>query len=139
MPDMFSPLMYTVTGGEDALSARKSVMASYFDLARLRAEILTGTGAKRARTPQSDGNLFQWLDRNTARSFSKRWEAIKQADCTAYPVPNCSARLDAAFRETVTDYGLEGVRSFCSRPAADRKVYPLRVVCRGRTGQVIAD
>lgn len=137
MPEMFDALVFTDTGGEDALRARKTVMATYFDLARLRAGILTGArqGTLEGRAPAGDS--FDWVDRKTAGSLSRRWEPVKKADCADYPVQDCTSRLDAAFRQTVTKVAREGIGNLCPEFDPSESRGPGRLVCRGRRGFIV--
>lgn len=105
--DLFGPLMFARTGGEDALRERVVNMRAYAQLAQRRAAILTGAegaGPARERGGTSLSGLLGRLgNRRTAGSFERRWIAIRNADCEAYPVPRCAARLDAAFGGMIED------------------------------------
>lgn len=105
--DLFGPLMFARTGGEDALRERVVNMRAYAELAQRRAAILTGAeGAALARegSGTSLGGLLGRLgNRRTAGAFERRWIAIRNADCEAYRVPRCAARLDAAFGGMIDD------------------------------------
>lgn len=120
-PDMFGVFMYRLTPseldfGHDALSKRVLVMWEYTRLARQRAEILTGVARPTAGRPlgRSISGMFDWIDRTpgmadwvddktlTSRGVTRRWTAIRNADCAAYPVPRCRERLDEAMRRMVT-------------------------------------
>jgi hypothetical protein len=106
-PDLFEPLLYARTGGDDALAERVVVTSAYAEFAQRRAAILTGVAVSppaRAHNSRSlDSLLGRVAERQAAHSFARRWEAIRNADCVAYPVPNCAARLDAAFRGMLED------------------------------------
>lgn len=90
-------------------------VSNYADLARRRAEILTGAvPAPLSRTAaRAKAGLFDWIDRTpglraaihddtlTTRTVTRRWAAIRNADCAAYPAPRCAERLDDAMRRMV--------------------------------------
>ena len=129
LSDLSDIFLFALTPGDyghDALAMRVVVSADYADLSRRRAEILTGAvrlvptaGAVR-RMP----GLFDWIDRmpglrawtgdgdDRTRSITRRWVAIRNADCAAYPVPRCAERLDDAMRRTVRELTKEGPSSF---------------------------
>lgn len=100
LPDLFEPLLYALTGGEDALAMRMVVMGAYSDFARQRAAILTGVGSTADDRPVAAA--FDRLG-DVGAGFSQRWAAIRDADCAAYPVTNCAARLDAAMAAMLDD------------------------------------
>lgn len=97
LADLFEPLLFTRTKGEDALAARVVVTNGFAQFALRRAEILTRNNPRAVagdtiisnplaplRSYADPGDLFQ------------RWVAIRDADCAAYPVSDCRARLDEA-------------------------------------------
>lgn len=100
--DLFEPLLFARTGGEDALAERVVVSAAFADLAVRRAAILTG--AAQAKGPQGTVRPFAgWPDAVAGEGFAARWTAIRTADCAAYPVRNCARRMDAVMRRTVRE------------------------------------
>src|SRR5690349_8434735 len=86
--DMFEPILFERTGGEDALAERVTVSAGFADLAVKRAAILTG--AAQAKGPQGTVRPFAgWPDPAAGQALAARWTAIRSADCDAYAVKNC--------------------------------------------------
>jgi len=117
MRDMIGPLVFVLTPGEvehEALVADTMVVYAYADMEGERAAILlgaatdTGTGNRRNARPvfywvDSTPGLARWLlkmghGRHVAQSLQRQWEAIRNDDCKAYPVPRCAERLDDAMR-----------------------------------------
>jgi len=117
MRDMIGPLVFVLTPGEVehvALLADTMVVYSYADMEGERAAILRGAapdtrpGKARKTRPvfywvNSTPGLARWLlnmgqGRHVAQSFQRQWEAIRNDDCKAYPVPRCRERLDNAMR-----------------------------------------
>jgi|GEM_PF-4948473 len=100
LSDLFEPLLFARTGGEDALAERVTVSAAFAELAVRRAAILTGVA--QAKGPQSTVRPFGgWPDVAEGKAFAARWTAIRTADCDAYPVKNCARRMDANLRRTL--------------------------------------
>jgi hypothetical protein len=117
MRDMIGPLVFVLTPGEvehEALGADTMVVHAYADMEGERAAILRGAAA-RTRTGKAlkARPLFYWVDatpgltrwllnlghsRHVAQSLQRQWEAIRNVDCKAYPVPRCGERLDDALR-----------------------------------------
>lgn len=117
MRDMMGPLVFVLTPGEvehEALVADTMVVHAYADMEGERAAILRGVArhahAAKARKARP---LFHWVNatpglvrwmrdferrRHVAESFQRQWEAIRNADCKAYPVQQCAERLDDAMR-----------------------------------------
>jgi DNA-binding transcriptional regulator YdaS (Cro superfamily) len=101
-------------------------VANYADLARRRAEILTGAvpAVPSRRAVRGRSGLFDWIDRTpdlraaihddtlTTRTVTRRWTAIRDADCAAYPVPRCAERLDDAMRDMIRELTKEEPSSF---------------------------
>ena len=100
-------------------------VSTYADFARRRVEILTGV----ARVPpprkpvRGERGLFDWIDRTpdlresisnliSTREAARRWDAIRAADCTAYPVPKCAGRLDDEMRRMIRELTIEPPSSF---------------------------
>ena len=113
LSDLFDPLEGRLTGGEDALAIRVVVAYSFAELSQRRAAILTGvsrTRLARERVRYSLATLLRWpaTQRNevlrsligprAAQSWLRRWLAVRNQDCAAYPVPRCAVLLDGAFR-----------------------------------------
>ena len=117
MRDMIGPLVFILTPGEvhhEALVADTMVVHAYADMEGERAAILRGaaahtrTGKARKARPVfywvgSTPGLARWLlnsgdGRHVAQSLQRQWEAIRNADCKAYPVQRCGERLDDAMR-----------------------------------------
>lgn len=120
LTDLEGAFLFALTPNEDddhaTLGASLFVSEQYADLSRRRAGILTGARAAPPRRVDHDGRgLFDWIDRTrglaawhsvphfTTRTVTRRWVAIRNADCAAYPVPRCAERLDEAMRRTVRE------------------------------------
>ncbi|WCM27189.1 hypothetical protein NDN01_24935 [Sphingomonas sp. QA11] len=110
-------------------------VSTYADFARRRAEILTSVAkVPPPRKPvRGERGLFDWIDRTpdlresisnliSTREATRRWEAIRTADCTAYPVPRCAERLDDEMRRMIRELTIERPSSF----AKDEKRPPRR-------------
>jgi len=107
LSDLSDPLMVVLTPDDerhDALSAQVVMSASYTDFAIARAALLTGAEGARSIRNRSAQPLFGWLgakalskdgDMITTSAATRRWQAIRSADCVRYPVPRCADRLDA--------------------------------------------
>jgi hypothetical protein len=125
LTDLEGAFLFTLTPKEDhdhaTLGASLFVSAQYADLARRRAGILTGARAAPSRQVDHGGRgLFDWIDRTrglaawhrvrhfTTRTVTRRWVAIRNADCAVYPVPRCAERLDDAMRQTVRELTTPG-------------------------------
>jgi hypothetical protein len=132
LSDLFDPLEDRLTGGEDALAIRVVVAYSFAELSQRRAAILTGvsrTPLARERVRYSLANLLRRLDGTInaryrrllapggAQSWLRRWLAIRNQDCSAYPVQQCAALLDGAFRGMLNDNLSDG---------GERRLPPLR-------------
>jgi hypothetical protein len=110
LSDLSDPLMVVLTPKEeqhDALVARVVLSVSYTNFAIARAALLLGPGQPVAIRNRPGAALFGWLtkavrmesDTITARSATRRWQAIRDADCARYPVPRCAERLDETMRQ----------------------------------------
>lgn len=98
--DLFEPQMVTLTGGEDALAIRVVVSAAHTEFVLRRAAMLAGAGEAPPAGDTAVSNPFESLRANAdAVGLNRRWIAIRAADCAAYPVPDCPARLDALMRD----------------------------------------
>ena len=121
LTDLEGAFLFVLTPGEDrdhaTLGASMFLSAHYAELSRRRAGILTGARAVRPREFDHSGRgLFDWIDRTrglaawhdiahfTTRSVTRRWIAIRNADCAAYPVPRCAEQLDGAMRRMVREF-----------------------------------
>ena len=104
-PDLFEPLLFARTGGEDAWAHRVGIVYGYAEFAQARAAILTGAAADTPTNERPARTLASLLlplgDRDDMRALERRWLAVRTADCVAYPVPRCAERLDEAFRSMV--------------------------------------
>ena len=129
MRDMIGPLVFVLTPGEvehEALVADTMVVHAYADMEGERAAILRGAAAhtRTGKAPKARP-LFYWVDstpglarwllnlghgRHVAQSLERKWEAIRNADCKAYPVPRCGARLDDAMRRMFA--GIKAIRRY---------------------------
>jgi hypothetical protein len=113
LSDLFDPLENRLTGGDDALAMRVVVAYSFAEFSLRRAAILTGvsrTPLARERVPYSLVSLLRRLDGTmsarfrgllapgVAQSWLPRWLAVRNQDCSAYPVRQCATLLDGAFR-----------------------------------------
>lgn len=100
------PLVFKLTGGEDALSQEVVVSAALSKLAGRRALVLTGQDLQ-FQPPKGKPTIagsFSWLsDHEDAVQFEGRWARIKAADCAAYAAPNCQQRLEQALRQTLAE------------------------------------
>jgi hypothetical protein len=129
LSDLEGAFLFVLTPGEDrdhaSLGASMFLSAHYAELSRRRAGILTGARAVRPREFDHSGRgLFDWIDRTrglaawhdiphfTTRSVTRRWIAIRNADCAAYPVPRCAERLDGAMRRMIGALTKEETSSF---------------------------
>ena len=118
LTDLSDALLFVLTPGDeyghDALAQRVVVTSSFADLALKRAAILTGAENRGALpgTSRTPWPLFAWLDTTPglrkwtagdpdARTISRRWARIRDADCAAYHVPRCAERLDGAMRAMI--------------------------------------
>lgn len=117
--DLFEPLVHVSTmRGESVMATQISVIYSDAELAQRRAAILTGVSqaplahervryslASLLRRPatQSDDVLRELIGPRADRSWLRRWIAIRNQDCAAYPVPRCAVLLDGAFRGMLYD------------------------------------
>lgn len=108
MPLVHSPLGYALTGGEEALAYRVVVASAQTDFAVRRAAILTGEPsplpppATKAEAANPFAPIGAYAREEDPAALHHRWIAIRDADCAAYPVPDCAARLDAALNEMIT-------------------------------------
>lgn len=116
--DLFEPLMNRLTDGGFRSATQVSVIYSFAELAQRRAAILTGASSaplvrervqyslasllRRLATP-SDDVLSRMIGPRADRSWLRRWLAIRNEDCAAYPVPQCAVLLDGAFRGMLHD------------------------------------
>lgn len=109
----------------DSLAGDVATVSAYADFARRRAEILTGVSSipSPLKPVRGEQGLFDWIDRTpdlrrstsnsiSTREATRRWDAIRTADCAAYPVPRCSERLDDEMRRMVRDLTVEQPSSF---------------------------
>lgn len=107
LTDLFEPLLFARTGGEDVLAERVVVSQAFVEFASRRASILTGKPGPRPQSRKAasaPGSSFAWVeDQEDAVDFGRRWTAIKAADCKAYPVPDCQQRLEGALRLLVDE------------------------------------
>ncbi|MEO7169877.1 MAG: hypothetical protein ABIY39_05845 [Sphingomonas sp.] len=110
LSDLFDPLMVILTPEDerhDALAAQVTISANYTDFAIARAAVLTEATPVREISRQPPRPLFGWLAAKpgdgdiTTRSATRRWEAIRNADCAKYPVPRCASRLDEVMRRMI--------------------------------------
>jgi hypothetical protein len=117
--DLFEPLVHVSTmRGESVMATQATVIYSDAELAQRRATILTGqarASLARERVPWSLANLFERLagtrtallrslgGPRVAQTWLRRWAAIRDEDCRAYPVQQCAALLDGAFRGMLYD------------------------------------
>ncbi|MES2452478.1 MAG: hypothetical protein V4610_18155 [Pseudomonadota bacterium] len=91
----------------DALAAQVTISAHYTDFAIARAAALTGATPVREISSRPPRPLFGWLAAKpgdgdiTTRSTTRRWEAIRNADCAKYPGPRCASRLDEVMRRMI--------------------------------------
>lgn len=105
LQDLFEPLLFARTGGEDSLAERDVVTGAFEEFAGLRARILTGQNPQLRPQPTAPtpGSSFSWVsDRKAAARLEERWARIKIADCAAYAVASCEQRLEQALGQTVT-------------------------------------
>jgi hypothetical protein len=125
--DLFELLVnVSAARGEDVVATQVSVIYSDADLAQRRAAILTGasrTPLVHERVPYSVANLLRRLDGTMdaqhrrllapggAQSWLRQWHGIRNQDCTAYPVQQCAALLDGAFRGMLYDNLTDGGRT----------------------------
>jgi hypothetical protein len=113
LSDLFDPLEDRLTGGDDALAMRVVVAYSFAEFSLRRAAILTEvsrTPLAHERVPYSLVSLLRRLDGTmsarfrgllaprVAQSWLPRWFAVRNRDCSAYPVRQCATLLDGAFR-----------------------------------------
>ena len=125
MRDLFEPMVFAMSEGDPGEMHDVTALYSEAQLAQKRAAILTGAAAaeraiERAETedmgdppstrkPARPHGLFDWVDKDRhfmdapggnihSQALAMRWQAIRDADCAAYPVPRCATRLDAAMR-----------------------------------------
>ncbi len=102
LADLFEPLLFARTGGEDVLAERVTVSAALAELSVRRAAILTG--AAQAKGPQGTVRPFAgWPDPAAGKTFAARWTAIRTRDCDAYPAKNCARRMDANLKRTLRE------------------------------------
>jgi hypothetical protein len=131
--DLFEPLSHaSAMRGDDVMGTQVSIIYSDAELAQRRAAILTGvsrTSLVHERVRFSVANLLRRLDGTmnarfrglmapgVAQSWLPRWLAIRNQDCAAYPVQQCAALLDGAFRGMLYDNLSDG---------GERRLPPLR-------------
>ena len=111
--DLFEPLMQTLTRGGFRSGAEVLLIYSDAELAQRRVAILTGVSRspvahervrysllRLLRIPayQRGRVLRELMGPRPAQSWLRRWLAIRNEDCVAYPVPRCAELLDGAFR-----------------------------------------
>jgi len=106
LSDLFEPQEFTITGGEDTLAIRVSVSSSQAGFVLGRAEILTGQSAPATAGRAAASNPFKPLGKYARgalgpAALQQRWIAVRTADCAAYAVADCPARLDALMRDLV--------------------------------------
>jgi hypothetical protein len=122
--DLFEPLAHvSAMRGDEAIATQASVIRSDAELAQRRAAILTEvsrTSLAHERVRFSVANLLRRLDGTMdaeyrrllapggAQSWLPRWLAIRNQDCSAYPVQQCAALLDGAFRAMLYDNLTDG-------------------------------
>lgn len=130
--DLFEPFVQSQTHGGFRSAAEVSIIYSDAVLAQRRAAILTGV----SRTPvmherirysllnlllraanQRNRIVRELMGPRPAQSWWRRWLAIRNEDCAAYPVPRCAELLDGAFRGMLYDNLSEG---------GERSLPPLR-------------
>lgn len=130
--DLFEPIMQIRAVGGYRSATQVVVIHSFAKLARRRAAILTGVSQRPTAHEQVNYSLRSLLLRaanqrdrlvrqlmgpTPAQSWLRRWLAIRNEDCAAYPVPRCAALLDGAFRAMLYDNLSNG---------GERRVLPLR-------------
>jgi len=122
--DLFEPFMQTLTHGGFRSATEVVVIMSDAELAQRRAAILTGVSRDLVPREHVRYSLLNLLRRTSnqrnpvvrelmgprpAQSWLRRWLAIRNEDCAAYPVPRCAELLDGAFRgmlyENLSDGG----------------------------------
>ncbi len=101
LEEMFEPLVFSRTGGGDALRERAAVSMAYFRFAKRRAEILLRLGPRKDLGPllRGRGKNFSWSwikDPRKAKKLELLWEGLVHADCRAYPIAQCEEQLNAA-------------------------------------------
>lgn len=117
--DLFEPLVdVSVARGEDAVMTQVYVIYSDAKLAQRRAAILTGVSREQLGNERVRYSLLNLLLRvanrrsrvlrelmgsRPAQSWLRRWLAIRDEDCAAYPVRRCAKLLDGAFRAMLYD------------------------------------
>ena len=116
--DLFEPLVQTLTHGGFRSATEVVIIMSDAELAQRRAAILTAVSHspvahERVRysllnlllraANQRDRVLRELMGTRPAQSWLRRWLAIRNEDCAAYPVPRCAALLDGAFRGMLYD------------------------------------
>jgi len=99
-PALFDRLM----GENDALVMRVVIAAEGSTFELDRAAILTDASRAAPGLQYADAQLLGLLkatgarrDSASAKELLRGWKAVRDADCAAYPVPGCAARLNAAF------------------------------------------
>jgi hypothetical protein len=104
-PALFDKLM----GEDDALAMRVLIAAEGSAFELNRAAILTDAPRAAPLREYTDAQLLGLLEAAGARrdpaSASELlggWQAVREADCAAYRVPRCAARLNAAFGGLLT-------------------------------------
>lgn len=122
--DLFEPFMQSLTHGGFRSATEVVVIMSDAELAQRRAAILTGVSRDlvprervrysllnllRRTSNQRDPVVRELMGPRPAQSWLRRWLAIRNEDCAAYPVPRCAELLDGAFRgmlyENLSDGG----------------------------------
>jgi len=103
LTDLFEPLMFASTDGQDALAARVTVAGAFADLARDRAAILLDAAPTVVEAGAAPAVQLRQLGARGA-DFERRWAQVRAADCAGYPeIADCAARLDAAMGATLAD------------------------------------
>jgi hypothetical protein len=95
---------------------RVVVAAGGTDFELKRVGILSGATLTASRRKYSDADVLQLLKkvRRSHQHFAKpgtlagEWKAVRNADCAAYQVANCSGRLNAAFAAMIQEIISEG-------------------------------
>ena len=116
--DLFEPLVQTLTRGGFRSATEAVIIMSDAELAQRRAAILTGVSRSplahervrysllsllRRTSNQRDQVVRDLMGPRPAQSWQRRWLAIRNEDCAAYPVQRCAALLDGAFRAMLYD------------------------------------
>lgn len=106
LSNLFEPLLFEVTGGEDVLAQRVVVSGELANFAGLRAQILSGQmpQLKPRKLGSTRREAFSRLsDRTRAADLQDQWTKIKAGDCAAYRVPNCDRHLEQALQQTLSE------------------------------------